>query len=176
MTQSTAEINQAIRDRQLHQSNDDGTYFTQDLFNFAVDNHDDPLVLFKIKVLGYYARVYKWTVDQAMWFIEHNAKDAYSHSDGEIEYLYDWGRAKNKLTDHPMHEPHLDHIDPHSLSKNDRPENFRIRCARLNENKGNMVSDLERRATIIDMFKDMDAPAQRSLLDYLATLVSSNHP
>ena len=71
-----------------------------------------------------------------------------------------------------MHEPNLDHIDPVSKSRNNDPSNFRIRCARLNENKGNMTSDLERRATIIDMFKDMDAESQRSLLDYLATVVS----
>ena len=83
MTQSAAEINQAILDRQLHQSNDDNTYFTQDLFNFAVDNYDDPLVLFKVKVYGYYVTKYKWTRPQADWFIEHNAKDAHSHSDGE---------------------------------------------------------------------------------------------
>ena len=75
-----------------------------------------------------------------------------------------------------MHEPHLDHIDPRSLSKNNNPENFRIRCARLNENKGNMVSDNERRATIIDMFKDMSLEAQQSLLEHLNKILSSEAP
>jgi hypothetical protein len=165
-------INEAIISRTLHLGDDDATYFTQALYNFAVDHIDDPLVLFKVKVLGYYKIKYGWTQAQAEWFIEHNSTDAFAHTDGQQVYVYDWGRGLNKVTDHMMHEPNLDHIDPVSKSRNNDPSNFRIRCARLNENKGNMTSDLERRATIIDMFKDMDAESQRSLLDYLATVVS----
>lgn len=161
------EINDRIRNHPLHTGYDELTYFAQWIYDFAVDHHEDPLVLFKVKVYGYYAPKYKWTREQADWFIEQNAKEASGHSDGEREYLYDWGRGHNKVTTHMMHEPNLDHIDPRSLSNNNRPENFRIRCARLNENKGNMVSDRERRATIIDMFLDMDHLERQSLLKYL---------
>jgi hypothetical protein len=167
------QINAAIRDRVLHSAPDDGTYYNQELYDYAVDHMADALLLFRIKVMGLYRNKYKWTREQSEWFIKQNQHEALSHSDGEREYLYDWGSGLNKVTTDMMHEPNLDHIDPHSLSRNNRPENFRIRCARLNENKGNMVSDLERRATIIDMFKDMDQEARVSLLDYLATLVSS---
>ena len=165
-----AQINQAIRDRVLHTAPDDGTYYTQDLYDHAVDHVDDPDLLFKIKIWGFYARKYKWTRAQADWFIANNLADSRSHDDGEREYLYDWGAGLNKVTTDMMHEPNLDHIDPRSLSRNNDPSNFRIRCARLNENKGNMVSDLERRATIIDMFKDMAPSARTSLLEHLASL------
>jgi len=161
------QINAAIRDCVLHSAPDDSTYYNQELYDYAVDNLDDPLLLFRIKVMGLYRYRYKWTRAQAEWFIEQNQHEALGHSDGEREYLYDWGAGFNKVTTDMMHEPNLDHIDPHSLSRNNNPENLRIRCARLNENKGNMVSDLERRATIIDMFKDMDPTAQQSLLSYL---------
>lgn len=161
------EINEKIRGRYLHTGFDENTYFNDELYDFAVDHYDDPLVLFKIKIYGYYAPKYKWSRDQADWFIAHNSKDAIKHSDGVHEYLYDWGRGHNKITDHMMHEPNLDHIDPRSLSNNNRPDNFRIRCARLNENKGNMVSDRERRATIIDMFMDMSVEERSSLLEHL---------
>lgn len=161
------EINDLIRNRHLHTGFDDATYFAQWIYDFAVDNHSDPLVLFKVKIYGYYVPKYKWTRQQADWFIENNANDAIGHSDGEHEYLYDWGRGHNKVTEHMMHEPNLDHINPRSLSKDNRPENFRIRCARLNENKGNMVSDRERRATIIDMFMDMGDSERMSLLEHL---------
>ena len=161
------EINDRIRNRPLHTGFDENTYFNQALYDFAVDHYDDPLVLFKIKIYGYYAPKYKWTREQADWFISHNSKDAVGHSDGKNEYLYDWGRGHNKITNHMMHEPNLDHIDPRSISKNDKPENFRIRCARLNENKGNMVTDRERRATIIDMFMDMESSERLALLRHL---------
>lgn len=164
------EINERISARSLHPGYDEGTYFTQDLYDFAVDNYQDPLVLFKVKIYGYYAPKYKWSKSQADWFIETNSKDAVGHSDGIHTYLYDWGRGHNKITDHMMHEPNLDHIDPRSLSKNDTPENFRIRCARLNENKGNMISDRERRATIIDMFMDMSEKERVLLLEHLRDL------
>lgn len=164
------EINAAIRDRVLHSAPDDGTYYNQELYDYAVDHMDDPLLLFRIKVMGFYRYRYKWTRQQAEWFIEHNIEDAFSHGDGQREYLYDWGAGLNKVTTDMMHEPNLDHIDPHSLSRNNDPSNFRIRCARLNENKGNMVSDNERRATILDMFKDMAPDARASLLEHLRTI------
>lgn len=164
------QINAAIRDRVLHSAPDDGTYYNQELYDLAVDNYDDPLILFKIKVYGYYQKRYKWTKEQADWFIEHNKTEAHSHTDGAREYLYDWGAGLNKVTTDMMHEPNLDHINPASISKNDHPSNFRIRCARLNENKGNMTSDWERRATIIDTFNDMLESNRNELLDYLDTL------
>lgn len=160
-------INQQIRSRVLHPGYDDLTYYNQGLYDYACDNLDDPLLLFKIKIRGYYAPKYKWTKSQADWFISNNSADANGHGDGEHEYLYDWGSGRNKITTDMMHEPNLDHIDPRSLSRNDRPENFRIRCARLNENKGNMTTDRERRATIIDMFMDMDIAERTSLLEHL---------
>jgi hypothetical protein len=164
------EINDLIKNRQLHPGNDENTYYSPELYDFAVDNHDDPFVLFKIKVYGYYQKRYKWTREQADWFIENNIAEAYSHSDGSQEYLYDWGKGKNKVTGNMMHEPNLDHINPASLSNNDHPSNFRIRCARLNENKGNMSTDQERRATVIDTLKDMSESSRNELLSYLDNL------
>jgi hypothetical protein len=146
------EINDLIKNRQLHPGNDENTYYSPELYDFAVDNHDDPFVLFKIKVYGYYQKRYKWTREQADWFIENNIAEAYSHSDGSQEYLYDWGKGKNKV------------------SNNDHPSNFRIRCARLNENKGNMSTDQERRATVIDTLKDMSESSRNELLSYLDNL------
>lgn len=167
MPDKHCEINQAIRERGLYPSPDDGTYYTQELYDYAVDNIDDPDLLFKIKIMGFYARKYKWTREQAEWFIGEHLAESRSHSDGEREYLYDWGAGHNKITGDMMHEPNLDHIDPRSRRGSDDPSNFRIRCARLNENRGNTVSDNERRATIIDMFNDMSADARASMLLYL---------
>lgn len=167
------EINEAIISRDLHLGNDENTYFTQALYDFVVDHHSDPLVLFKVKVLGYYKVKYGWSQAQAEWFIEHNQKDAFAHTDGQQVYVYDWGRGLNKVTTHMMHEPNLDHIDPVSKSNNNDPSNFRIRCARLNENKGNMTSDMERRATIIDMFRDMQPDNQQSLIEHLNKMLAA---
>lgn len=166
-------INDAIRSRALHTAPDDSTYYNLDLYNYAVDNESDPDLLFRIKVLGFYRTKHKWTRAQADWFIEHNISESRSHSDGEQEYLYDWGRGLNKVTAHMMHEPNLDHIDPVSKSNNNDPSNFRIRCARLNENKGNMTSDMERRATIIDMFRDMQSDNQQSLIEHLNKMLAA---
>ena len=162
-------INQQIRSRVLHPGYDDSTYYNQSLYDYACDNMHDPLLLFKIKIRGYYAPKYKWTKQQADCFIERNISDSHSHSDGKHEYLYDWGAGLNKVTTNMMHEPNLDHINPRSLSNDNSPDNFRIRCARLNENKGNMISDRERRATIIDMFFDMNPAERTSLLEHLKT-------
>lgn len=162
-----SKINDKIKNRSLHSGNNESTYYSQELFDFAVDHYDDPLVLFKIKIYGYYQKKYKWTKEEADWFIENNKHEAYSHSDGEQEYWYDWGVGHNKITEHMMHVPHLDHIDPRSKSRDDRPQNFRIRCQRLNENKGNMTEDTERRAVVIDTINDMDEEARKSLILYL---------
>jgi hypothetical protein len=166
-------INQKIRSRALHPGYDDNTYYNQALYDFACDNQDDPLLLFKIKIYGYYARIYKWTSTEADWFIAHNAVDAVGHDDGSQLYLYDWGKGNNQITNHMMHEPNLDHIDPRSLSNDNTPHNFRIRCARLNENKGNMVSDKERRATVLDMMKDMEQANRDDLIQYINQLYGS---
>jgi hypothetical protein len=166
-----SEINELIRNRRLYPGFEEQTYFTQELYDLAADHYDDPLILFKIKVYGYYQRKYKWTKEQADWFIAQNAEHAISHSDGIQEYVYDWGRGKNKLTQDMMHEPNLDHIDPVSKSKNNDPSNFRIRCARLNENKGNMSTDNERRAVIIDTFLDMSPDARALILEHLGSIM-----
>jgi hypothetical protein len=163
-------INEKICNRALAPGYSDNTYYTLDLYNFACDNYDDPLVLFKIKVYGYYAKTYRWTKEQADLFIEKNAQEAEYHSDGSNIYYYDWGKGDNQITDNMMHEPNLDHIDPVSLSRNNDPDNFRIRCARLNENKGNMVSDYERRATILDMLADMRDDMRYDLVEYIVQI------
>jgi hypothetical protein len=164
------EINQLILDRELFSGQEEGTYFNQELYNFFCDNYYDPHLLFKIKIKGYYQKLYKWTDAEADKFIEDHTAESVKWSDGVQEYYYDWGKGKNQVTEDYLHFPNLDHIDPHSLSKDNRPENFRIRCRRLNENRGNTNSDPERRATIIDMFKDMDPSEQLSLLKYLQSI------
>ena len=164
------EINKLIATRDLFSGNEENTYFTQEGYGFVCDNYDDPAVLFKHRVYFYYAKKYKWTNEQAVWFIENNLADSTGWSDGRQMYYYDWGTGKNKVTDHPMHVPNLDHIDPVSLSQNNSPENFRIRCKRLNENKGNTNDDNERRATIIDLFLDMDPKNRKELIKYLSTV------
>jgi len=112
---------------------------------------------------------YKWTKDQADWFIETQKENSVSWSDGVHTYYYDWARGKNIVTKDYLHVPNLDHIIPKSLGGTDAPENMRIRCRRVNENRGNTNSNKERRATIIDMFNDIDdKEEQRSLLNYLS--------
>ena len=164
------QINDLIANRTLFPGYDELTYYTQDLYDYVCDNQEDPLVLFKLKVYGYYAKKYKWTRKEADSFIENNAVDAIKHTDGTQDYYYDWGKGKNQVTDHPMHEPNLDHIDPKSLSRNNNPSNFRIRCARLNENKGNMNTDIERRATVLDILKDMSVSERNNLIEYINVL------
>jgi hypothetical protein len=131
------------------------------------NNYHDPHLLFKIAIYGYYSKLYKWSKDETDKFIEDHKEESIKWSDGVREYYYDWGKGNNKVTENYFHVPNLDHIDPYSLSKDNRPENFRIRCRRLNENRGNTNSDKERRATIIDMFNDMDAAEKQNLLEYL---------
>jgi hypothetical protein len=158
-------INQAIIDRELFTGDEESTYYH--LYNFVVDNYDDPYILFKVAIKGYYQKLYKWSDAETDKFIEDHKESSVKWTDGNQEYYYDWGKGKNKVTNDYLHFPNLDHIDPHSLSKDNRPENFRIRCRRLNENRGNTNSDKERRATIIDMFNDMDSDTQQDLIKYL---------
>ena len=53
------EINQTIFDRELFTGDEESTYYN--LYDFAVDNYEDPYLLFKIAIYGYYSRIYKWT-------------------------------------------------------------------------------------------------------------------
>ena len=169
------EINQKIQDRRLHTGNDDDTYYNEHLYGFACDNFTYPYVLFKIAIYGYYQKHYKWTNDETEWFIETQRENSVSWSDGSQTYYYDWGRGKNIITKDYLHVPNLDHIIPASIGErtDNRPQNFRIRCRRLNENRGNTNSNKERRATIIDMFNDIDDTNEKqSLLNYLSNLLT----
>jgi len=164
-----AEINQNIQARRLHTGNDDDTYYNESLYGYACTNFTDSYLLFKLAIYGYYMKKYKWTKDQADWFIETQKENSVSWSDGVHTYYYDWARGKNIVTKDYLHVPNLDHIIPKSLGGTDAPENMRIRCRRVNENRGNTNSNKERRATIIDMFNDIDdKEEQRSLLNYLS--------
>jgi hypothetical protein len=170
------EINNLVKSRRLYSGNDDDTYYNETLYGVACQNYTDPYLLFKLAIYGYYKSKYKWTQEQADWFIETQKENSVSWTDGAAEYYYDWGKGKNKVTEDYFHVPHLDHIIPSSLGErpDDRPENFRIRCRRLNENRGNTNSNKERRATIIDMFSDIDdKKEQQALLKYLKNLIHS---
>lgn len=164
---TNSEINNAIQSRELFSGQEEGTYYTLSLYNFAVDHYDDPHVLFKLKIKGYYQKLYKWTNSETEWFIENNLEQSVKWTDGTQEYYYDWGIGKNQITDHVLHFPNLDHIVPDSISKDNRPENFRIRCKRLNESKGNINSDTERSAVILDLFGDMDRATQNAIIELL---------
>ena len=168
-------INQSILNRELFSGQEEGTYFNQELYNFFCDNYEDPHLLFKIKIKGYYQKLYKWTDVGTEQFIEDHKDKSVKWTDGVQEYYYDWGKGKNQVTEDYLHFPNLDHIIPASIGEvaDDRPENFRIRCRRLNENRGNTNTDSERRATIIDMFNDMDAVEQQDLLKYLKIIKKS---
>jgi len=165
------DINRAILDRNLFPGQEEGTYFNQELYNYFCDNYDDPYLLFKIKIKGYYQKLYKWSDAETNNWISNQLVYSVKWSDGNQEYYYDWGKGKNQLTENYLHFPNLDHIVPSSIGKepNNRPENFRIRCRRLNENRGNTNSNKERRATVIDMFNDIDdLNEKKSLLEYLS--------
>jgi hypothetical protein len=169
---SHSEINKAILNRELFSGQEEGTYFNQELYNFFCDNYYDPYLLFKIKIKGYYQKLYKWTDAETDKFIEDHKEKSIKWTDGIQEYYYDWGKGKNQVTENYLHFPNLDHIIPASIGEvpDNRPENFRIRCRRLNENRGNTNTDKERRATIIDMFNDMGGAEQQDLLKYLKNI------
>lgn len=151
-----SEINLKIKTRSLFKGKEDNTYYNNLLYDYVCDNYTDPHVLFRLVIYGYYQKLYKWTSEETENFISDNLENSVKWSDGVNEYYYDWGKGKNQITDHPLHEPNLDHIIPKSLGGTNRPSNFRIRCAKLNENRGNTNSDHERHATIIDNFNDMN--------------------
>jgi hypothetical protein len=169
-----SDINKAITNRSLFTGREEGTYFTGELYDYVCDNHDDPFILFKLAVYGYYAKEYKWTREQADQFIEDHKENSIKWTDGVNEYYYDWGKGKNLITSDYLHVPNLDHIVPKSLGGKDVPGNLRIRCRRLNENRGNTNSDKERRATIIDLYQDMSSDEQQKLIIYLESLGKLN--
>lgn len=152
-----SDFNDRIKARLLYTGFDESTYFTRELFSFAVKNEDDPDILFKIKILGSYTKKYKWTNEQAWKFIETNLEYSRGYHVGERFYAYDWGSGENKITPiDKMHEPNLDHIIPREQGGDNSPSNFRIRSRRLNENKNNTNTDEERIATILDFINDVE--------------------
>ena len=165
-----------IEERELFPGQEDGTYFTQSLYDYAADNSTDPNILFKIKIKGYYQKLYKWTDEETNQFIKNNLDESIKWTDGIHEYCYDWGYGKNLITDHSFHFPNLDHIVPKSLADTlgwtteqiNHYSNFRIRCAKLNESKGNINSDQERRMVILDNWNDMILENKQKLLEVLA--------
>lgn len=161
---STEQINAEIKARKLYTGFDEGTYHKQDLFVLRCKEAKDPNVLFKIKIFGHYKNVYKWTDEECQRFIDNNIHEAAGHSVNGVWYAYDWGTGYNSVTKDKMHEPNLDHIVPRERGGSNSPDNMRIRCRRLNENKGNTHTDQERIATIHDMLNDMDDAELRSSL------------
>ena len=162
-------INESIENRKPYTGFDDNTYYTQALFDFVVDNFQDPDVLFKLKILGKYRKTYRWTEQQAWDFINANLESSRGHDVNGTWYAYDWGSGENRVTKDKMHEPNLDHIIPREQGGSDDPENMRIRCRRLNENKGNTNTDQERWATIVDMWNDIEDKEQ--YLDQYLSLI-----
>ena len=110
-------INKAIINRSLFTGREEGTYFTGDLYDYVCDNYEDPFILFKLAIYGYYAKEYKWTKEQADQFIEDHKENSIKWTDGVNEYYYDWGKGKNLITSDYLHVPNLDHIIPKSYAK-----------------------------------------------------------
>lgn len=172
---SMSDINDQIKTRKLYTGFDESTYHRQDLFKMRVRNAKDPHILFKIKILGHYKGIYKWTDEQCQEFIDNNIHESEGHEVNGIWYAYDWGTGYNSVTKNKMHEPNLDHIIPRERGGSNEPSNMRIRCRRLNENKGNTSTDQERFATIVDMFNDMeDIEEKRKVLAILASKITNN--
>jgi hypothetical protein len=172
---TTEEINAKIKARKMYTGFDESTYHRQELFGMRVKHAKDPHVLFKIKIFGHYKNIYKWTEEQCQSFIDNNLHESEGHTVNGIWYAYDWGTGYNSITKNKMHEPNLDHIIPREQGGKDVPENMRIRCRRLNENKGNTNSDQERFATIVDMFNDMEDEAmRRTVVELLASKIPNN--
>jgi hypothetical protein len=163
-----SDINEKIKARKLYTGFDESTYHRQDLFKLRVKQAKDPHLLFKIKIFGHYKNVYKWTDEDCQKFIDNNIHESEGLTVNGIWYAYDWGTGYNSVTKDKMHEPNLDHIIPKERGGKNTPENMRIRCRRLNENKGNTNSDQERYATVEDMLNDMDdAELRRDLIKKL---------
>lgn len=170
---TTDEINELIKTRKLYTGFDEPTYHRQDLFKLRVRQAKDPHILFKIKIFGHYKNVYKWTDEDCQKFINNNIHESEGHTVNGVWYAYDWGTGYNSVTRDKMHEPNLDHIVPKERGGQNTPENMRIRCRRLNENKGNTNTDQERIATIIDMWNDLVDPASRRAV---LELITANMP
>lgn len=150
-------MNSQISSRIPYTGFDESTYYTKELYAFFVENVYDPDVYFKLKILGKYAKDYKWTREQAWVFIETHLEESRGYYVGNIFYQYDWGSGENKQKPiDKMHEPNLDHILPREQGGDNSPSNFRIRSRRLNENKNNTNSDVERIATIMDFANDIE--------------------
>jgi hypothetical protein len=165
------DINHAILSRTLHLEYDENTYFSKGIFKYVLEHLDDPHILFRVALYGYYRKEYKWSNEQTEEFFQLHKHNSVKWDDGFHVYYYDWGKGKNRITRNPMHFPNLDHVQPKSIDVNKNgPENFRIRCKRLNESKSDANSDNERRASIVDLFKDMNAEGQQVILSYLNTI------
>jgi len=170
-----SDINERIRARKLYTGFDESTYHRHDLFKMRVQQAKDPHLLFKIKIFGHYKNVYKWTDEECQQFIDNNIHESEGHTVNGVWYAYDWGTGYNNITRNKMHEPNLDHIIPKERGGSNKPDNMRIRCRRLNENKGNTNTDQERFATIVDMFNDMeDQGMRRAVIELLKSKIVNN--
>jgi len=153
-------LNEQIQNRVFTTQYDDDTYYTQDLYDYLIDNINDPDILFKHKILGFYKQKYKWTKEEALEFIENNLEKSRGHYVIDEWFSYDWGSGLNSITKDKMYSPQLDHIIPKSEGGTDHPSNMRIRDARLNQNKGDTNTDIEFVASILDMISDLENPGK----------------
>ena len=162
-------VNSQIANRILFTGFCERTYYTQELYDFWVDNYADPDVLFKVKIWGKYKMKYKWSDAQTDQWIKENLEESKGFDVNGIWHAYDWGSGRHKIKPmNKMHEPNLDHIIPSEQGGDNNPGNLRIRCRRLNENKGNTNSDIERIATICDMIDDIeDTDSLQAVQEYI---------
>ena len=70
------------------------TYYTQELYDFWVDNYADPDVLFKVKIWGKYKMKYKWSDAQTDQWIKENLEESKGFDVNGIWYAYDWGSGR----------------------------------------------------------------------------------
>jgi 5-methylcytosine-specific restriction endonuclease McrA len=157
-------INESIKNRKLHTGRCKLTYYTDALYDMVVDNLQDSYILARLVVYGRVKRTYKWTDSQCDQFIDKIIKDEtiLGHTVNGKFYAYDWGVGQNKITEHPLHQPEIDHIVPKSEYKKyggwregnpDVPENMQVLCSRVNSGKGNSNSSEEDMAIVLDRLK-----------------------